>query len=132
MPLNEPGRITEPPVCVPSASGIIFAATPAAEPEDEPPGVCAGLCGFLVLPGVRLASSVVTVLPRMMAPAARSTATQVASLSGCCPLNSGEPFCVGMSAVLMMSFMPTGSPCSAPRPLPDARCLSAARACSSA
>ena len=72
----------EPPVCVPSASGIIFEATPAAEPDEEPPGVCAGLCAFLVLPGVRLASSVVTVLPRMMAPAARNTATHVASFAG--------------------------------------------------
>src|SRR5437764_8698742 len=38
-PQNEAGRITEPPVCVPSASGIMPAATAAAEPEDDPPGV---------------------------------------------------------------------------------------------
>jgi hypothetical protein len=33
------------------------AATAAAEPLDEPPGVWAGLCGFLVLPGWNTASS---------------------------------------------------------------------------
>src|SRR5207248_8119766 len=38
-PQNEAGRITEPPVCVPSASGIMPAATAAAEPDDDPPGV---------------------------------------------------------------------------------------------
>src|SRR5438270_136202 len=39
-PQNEAGRITEPPVCVPSASGIMPAPTAAAEPDDDPPGVC--------------------------------------------------------------------------------------------
>ena len=29
------------------------AATAAAEPEDEPPGVRAGSCGLRVLPGVK-------------------------------------------------------------------------------
>ena len=38
-PQNDAGRITEPPVCVPSASGIIPAPTAAAEPDDDPPGV---------------------------------------------------------------------------------------------
>jgi hypothetical protein len=32
----------EPAVCVPSASGSMWLATAAAEPLDEPPGVCAG------------------------------------------------------------------------------------------
>ena len=30
----------------------VDAATAAAEPLEEPPGVCAGLCGFRVGPGV--------------------------------------------------------------------------------
>src|SRR6185312_3833641 len=47
-PQNEAGRITEPPVCVPSASGIMPAATAAAEPDDEPPGVWPWLCGLSV------------------------------------------------------------------------------------
>ena len=35
--------MTEPLVCDPTASGTMPAATAAAEPEDEPPGVCSGL-----------------------------------------------------------------------------------------
>ena len=42
--------MTEPLVCVPSASGTMPAATAAAEPEDEPPGVRDGSCGLRVLP----------------------------------------------------------------------------------
>ena len=40
MPQNAAGRITEPAVCVPKASGAMRSATAAAEPLDEPPGVC--------------------------------------------------------------------------------------------
>ena len=61
------------------------AATAAAEPLEEPPGVWAGSCGLRVLPAVRLANSVVTVLPRTIAPAARSIATTAASCDGVCP-----------------------------------------------
>ena len=43
--------MTEPFVCVPTARGTMCAATAAAEPLDEPPGVWSGLWGFLVLPG---------------------------------------------------------------------------------
>ncbi len=50
-PQNAAGLITEPLVCVPSASGTMPAATAAAEPLEEPPGVCSGLCGLRVLPG---------------------------------------------------------------------------------
>ena len=132
MPQNDAGRITEPAVWVPSASGIMPDATPAAEPDDEPPGVCAVLRGFRVAPGVELASSVVTVLPMMMAPAERSAATQCASSRGRYPSNMVEPYWVGMSAVSMMSLMPTGTPCSGPVPLPSRRSSSARRAWSSA
>ena len=38
-PQNAAGRITDPLVWVPSASGTILAATAAADPDDEPPGV---------------------------------------------------------------------------------------------
>src|SRR6266511_3352944 len=79
------GRIVEPPVWLPSASGTMPAATAAADPLDDPPGVWAGLCGLRVLPGVRLANSVVTVLPMITAPAARSRATTVTSRDGVRP-----------------------------------------------
>ena len=50
-PQKEAGRMTEPLVWVPTASGTMRAATAAALPEDEPPGVRAGSCGLHVGPG---------------------------------------------------------------------------------
>src|ERR1700759_669367 len=84
-PQNDAGRITEPPVCVPIASGIIPAPTAAADPDDEPPGVCAGLCGLSVAVGSEDANAVVVVLPMMVAPAALSAITIEASAFGCQP-----------------------------------------------
>src|ERR1041385_1925108 len=81
-PQNEAGRITEPPVCVPTASGSMPAATAAAEPDDEPPGVCAWLCGLTVAGGSLAASAVVVVLPAMVAPACCSSITIDASARG--------------------------------------------------
>src|SRR6185437_14091630 len=51
-PQNDAGRMIEPAVWVPKASGTMKSATDAAEPLDEPPGVCAVLCGLRVLPGL--------------------------------------------------------------------------------
>ncbi len=58
----------------------MWSATAAAEPLEEPPGVRAGSCGLRVMFGVRPANSQVMVLPRMTAPAARTSATQEASV----------------------------------------------------
>src|SRR3546814_9056596 len=69
----------EPPVCVPKAIGTMPAATAAAEPLEEPPGVWAGFHGLRVGPGTANAYSAVTVMPMGVAPAARSCATQEAS-----------------------------------------------------
>ena len=44
--------MVEPLVCVASASGTMPAATAAAEPLDEPPGVRSRSCGLRVGPGV--------------------------------------------------------------------------------
>ena len=82
MPQNAAGRITEPAVWVPNAIGAMPAATAAAEPDEEPPGVCAGLCGLRVAAGTIEANSVVTVLPSTMPPARRVNATAVASARG--------------------------------------------------
>src|SRR5258707_14648933 len=76
------GLITEPPVCVPVAIGKKPAATPAADPDDEPPGVCARFLGLRVLPGSRWANSVVTVLPSSVPPVRRISATSPASTLG--------------------------------------------------
>src|SRR5258707_12242655 len=98
MPQYAAGRITEPAVCVPKASGTMPSATAAAEPLDEPPGVCAGLCGLAVLPAVKQANSVVTVLPSTTAPAARASATQAASAAGRWVREIAETDPVGMAA----------------------------------
>ena len=52
-PQKAAGRITDPPVWVPTASGTMPAATAAADPCDDPPGVWSGSCGLRVLPGCR-------------------------------------------------------------------------------
>ena len=72
----------DPPVCVPNATGTMKSATAAADPLEDPPGVCARLRGFAVGPGWRNANSVVIVLPSMTAPASRASATHAASQGG--------------------------------------------------
>lgn len=53
-----------PIVCVPRAIGTWKSPTAAPDPEEEPPGVRAELCGFLVfVPTVIEANSVVVVFP---------------------------------------------------------------------
>src|ERR1700681_2060302 len=101
-PQNAEGRITEPPVWVPSATGTWKSATPAAEPLDEPPGVWPELCGLTVAPGKRLANSVVTVLPRITAPAVRNSATQAASAKGRLPQRLAAPCPAGWWGVSLM------------------------------
>src|SRR6516225_4495868 len=81
-PQNAAGRIIEPAVCEPKARGTIQSATAAPDPDDDPPGVCSGLRGLHVGPGWKVANSVVTVLPRTTAPAARARATLEASAIG--------------------------------------------------
>src|SRR5690242_17016981 len=94
-PQKVPGRMIEPLVCVPIASGTIAAATAAAEPDEDPPGVRSGSCGLRVALGWKYANSVVTVLPMITAPAARNRATTVASARGRRPDRTGEPHSVG-------------------------------------
>lgn len=64
--------------------GTILSAIAAAEPPDEPRGVCAGRRGLAILPGVDQASSVVTVFPMTTAAAARAGVMQAASAVGRC------------------------------------------------
>ena len=81
-PQNAAGRITEPAVCVPNAIGTMPAATAAADPADEPPGVWARLRGLRVADGTSEANCVVTVLPMTMPPAWRVSTTALASAAG--------------------------------------------------
>ena len=41
VPQKEAGRLTDPMVCEPTANGARPAATAAADPDEDPPGVCA-------------------------------------------------------------------------------------------
>ena len=75
----------EPVVCVANATGTIPAATAAAEPDDDPPGVRVGSCGFVVGPGGQAANSVVTSFPTGSIPHRRAMATLAASARGRCP-----------------------------------------------
>ena len=83
--------MTEPPVWLPSATGSMPAATAAAEPDDDPPGVCARLRGLRVPAGSSEANCVVTVLPGTMPPARRAIITIAASALGRWPAWIGEP-----------------------------------------
>src|SRR5271155_1563239 len=81
-PVKQHGMRTEPPPSVPSANGVIPAATDAAAPALDPPGVLARFQGWRLTPvdglppTVLHPNSLVVVLPMKMAPAAlaRSTA----------------------------------------------------------
>src|SRR4030095_4417960 len=90
-PQKAPGRRIEPTVWEPIAPGTIRAATAAAEPEDEPPGVWAWFQGFRVGAGSRYANWVVCVLPRTIAPAARSRLTAPQSRDGRVWANAAAP-----------------------------------------
>src|SRR5204863_9692302 len=110
QPQKLAGRSIEPTTCVPSAAGTMPQATAAAEPLLDPPGVRSRSHGLRVPRGSVAANSVVTTFPRITAPASRKAATLAASRPVRQPTNSGEPCPVGMSAVSMMSLMPSGIP----------------------
>src|SRR5215469_319047 len=82
----------------------------AAEPLDEPPGVRPGSNGLVVGPGWAPPISVVTVLPRITAPASRNARTSAESRFGKLPIKALQPCSVGMSLVSIKSLMPIGIP----------------------
>ena len=94
IPQTAAGWRIEPPVSVPMASGASYAATAAAEPPDEPPGILVRSHGLWLGPKAEfsveepMANSSMLVLPMMIAPACRSrlvtsTRTAGASPPGC-------------------------------------------------
>src|SRR5579885_1627621 len=90
VPQHPDGMRRLPPVSLPVAAGTMRAASAAALPPDEPPGMCVGSHGFPVW-GVAepAANSCVWVWPRSTIPAAFSRAhtvlSPVATLTGNCP-----------------------------------------------
>ena len=110
MPQIDAGRSTEPRTWLPVAIGSMLAATAAAEPDDEPPGVRARSHGFQVGPGSAMVSSVVTVLPTITAPPRRNASTCAASVAGWFSANSGLLHWVGKPRTSKQSLMATGSP----------------------
>jgi len=89
---------------------------------------------MLLLRGERmLAHSLRLVLPRITAPASRSRCTMCASRFAVRPASASEPALVAMrSAVAMLSFSSTGSPCNGLRTWSRLSSRSSARACACA
>src|SRR5258706_15255417 len=90
-PQNAAGRITEPLVCVPTATGTWPAATAAAEPEEEPPGVCLAFQGLRVSAGCMNANSVVAGLPSREPPGAGIPSAIPPVFPGWLPANPRAP-----------------------------------------
>src|ERR1700753_1143257 len=92
------GMRIEPAPSEPTATGTTPAATAAADPPDEPPGVCPGCHGLRVMPNAgpsvngHCPSSGVLVLPTMTAPAPLSspTSSQSASAGGKTPAQPND------------------------------------------
>ena len=111
------------------------AATAAALPPDEPPGLRSRFQGLRVAPQVTLwvsafqPSSGVFVLPTITQPAARSRATSSESAAaGDWPANAADPRVVGKPAASSRSFTPMGMPASGPTRSPRATHRSISRA----
>ena len=96
-PQNAAGMRTEPPPSVPMPIGPRPAATAAAAPPLEPPGVSMVFQGLRVTPNIGLSvralkpNSERFVLPRTTAPAAFRRPTATLSASGTSSAKSREP-----------------------------------------
>src|SRR3984957_8769037 len=120
------------------ASGASYAATAAAEPPDEPPGIRVRSHGLRLGPKAEfsveepMANSSKLVLPMMIAPACRSRLVTVDSYGGCQPARMREPQVVGMPTVVKRSLTATGTPASGPSGAPVRRRSSTSAAWASA
>src|SRR5580765_5412340 len=100
------------------ASGASYAATAAAEPPPEPPGIRARSHGLRVGPYAEcsveepIANSSMLVLPRITRPASRSRVTRVASYGGRQPSRIRDPAVEGSPLVTTTSLTATGTPAS--------------------
>src|SRR5687768_8244207 len=120
MPQSPAGWRIEPPVSEPRASGTTRAATAAADPPLDPPGVRVTSQGFFDGPRAEfsveepIANSSRLVLPTITAPASSRRVTTVALYGGTKPARILDDAVVGTPAVHMLSLMAIGTPCSGP------------------
>jgi len=135
MPQSAAGWRIEPPVSEPSASGARRAATAAADPPLDPPGVRSSAHGLRVGPKAEfsvdepIANSSQLVLPITTAPARSSRATAVASYGGTNVSSIFDAAVVLTPRVHRLSLIATGTPVSgASRQRSRSRSRSAARA----
>ena len=133
-PVSDPGMRTEPPPSVPSAKGVTPAATLAAAPALDPPGVFARFHGLRVMPVSGLSptalqpNSLVVVFPTMTAPALRTRSTAGASSAATLSAADFDPNVHRTPSIAIRSLTEIGSPCSRPGGSPSMIAFSAARA----
>ena len=115
-PQHEAGILIEPPPSVPWASGTSPAASAAAAPPLDPPGVRSRFHGFRVAPfssdsvNATVPNSGVFVFPRITKPASRSRRTTAVSKSGMLSANARLEYVVRMPAVGVRSLIAMGTP----------------------
>src|SRR6202022_731676 len=116
QPHSAAGCLIEPPVSDPRAAKASSAATAAAEPPLDPPGVHVVSQGFLLGPKAEfsvedpIANSSMFNRPNGIAPAARSLETTVASYGAMYPSRILEAQPHGCPFTLITSLMEIGSP----------------------
>src|SRR5688572_32953626 len=128
MPQNAAGWRIDPPVSEPRARGTQPAATAAADPPLEPPGVRSVAHGLRTGPYAEfsfddpMANSSQFVLPTMIAPADSSFSTTVALYGGWKLSRMRDEAVVRTPLTQRLSFKATGTPASGPSVAPAARC----------
>src|SRR5512143_3362677 len=133
-PQREAGWRIEPPVSVPTPAKHRPAATAAAVPPEDPPGILSGAQGLRDGPNREvsvedpIANSSMFCFPRRTAPEAAIFSVTAASYGGRKPERIPLPQVVRIPRVQKMSFRPTGTPCSGPRVSPLAWASSRAKA----
>src|SRR4051794_34467137 len=121
----------EPPMSVPTSNAVNPAATAAAGPPEEPPGMWPRFHGLLVVPNRSLYVCTLPdqrgtlVLPNTIAPAAFKRATDGASWAGTWSVSSTAPPVERRPATSIASLIVIGSPWSGPRHSPRAASASA-------